>query len=142
MINSSLLIRPHSSFSVLWIKLSHQLFLQDIIRNTSTVIRLLYCRTIWDSKGWVEWKETDSKPDHQWENHSSCHRMVEAQTYVTEERLPAWLPLTFDIFYIPPVHLARNHGANMREESEEVRSHTTDQTLELMRSRCEACHSE
>lgn len=48
--------------------------------------------------------------------------------------------MTFDTFYIPPVHLARNHGANIREESEEVRRHTTDQTLELVRSECEARH--
>lgn len=70
----------------------------------------------------------------------SIHHRVEAQAHVTKEKPPAWLPLTFDLFNIPPVHLARNHGANMREESEEVRRHTTDQTLELMRSECEARH--
>lgn len=59
---------------------------------------------------------------------------------VMEEGLPARLLLTFDPLYIPHVHLVRNHGANIPEESDEVRSHRADQTLDLMRKQCEACH--
>lgn len=54
----------------------------------------------------------------------------ETQASMTDTQLP----LTFDLFYIPHVHFARNHGANIREKSEEVRSHATDQTPGLGRA--------
>lgn len=45
----------------------------------------------------------------------------------TKERFPLFpqLLLTFDIFYIPHVHLARNHGANIHEEAAESLSEAT-----------------
>lgn len=61
--------------------------------------------------------------------------------------VPFWLPirllaetlLNFDTFHIPHVHLPRDHGSNPWERSGCVRSHTTDQTPDLMVRPCEAC---
>lgn len=39
-----------------------------------------------------------------------------------QSRPPARLLLTFDIFYIPHVHLTRNRGATIQEESDETLS--------------------
>lgn len=63
-----------------------------------------------------------------------CIHQSKTQASMTEAIFPAQLLLTFDIFYIPRVHFARNHGANIREKSEEVRSHATDQTPDLGRA--------
>lgn len=71
--------------------------------------------------GWVEWKKTKSNQGYK--KHCFVHHRVDA--CVTEERLPARLLLTFDIFYIPHVHLARNQGANICEESVETLSEAT-----------------
>lgn len=69
---------------------------------------------------WVECKNTASKL-------YDISDMKNIASATTKERFPFFpqLLLTFDIFYIPHVHLATNHGATIHEETAESLSEAT-----------------